>query len=102
MLQGMMVSSDRYAQVAQTDSFGDSATRVVYPEQNWSSADSLWFYNITQGSNLIPYDIFLHLETAESEALFRGDANMNRLRYLPQSASFANPDGLPAMNTRPG
>ena len=48
-----MVPSDRYAQVAQTDSFGDSATRVVYPEQNWSSADSLWFYNITQGSNLI-------------------------------------------------
>lgn len=32
--QGMMVPSDRYAQVAQTDSFGDSATRVVYPEQN--------------------------------------------------------------------
>ena len=93
--QGMVVDSDRYARIAQADSFGDSAERVVYPKQNWSSADSLWFYNITQGSNLISYDIFLHLETAESDALFRGDANMNHLRYLPQSASFSNPDGLP-------
>jgi hypothetical protein len=93
--QGMAVDSDRHAQVATVDSFGDSADRVVYPEQNWSGADSLWFYNITQGSDLIPYEIFLHLETGESEALFRGDANMNRLRYLPQTASVANPDALP-------
>lgn len=93
--QGVLVGSDRHAKAAKHDSFGDSAERVVYPEQNWSGADSLWFYNITQGSNLIPYDIFLHLETADSELLFRSDENMNRLRYLPQSASFANPDGLP-------
>lgn len=93
--KGMMVPSDRYAQVAQTDSFGDSAIRVIYPEQNWSSADSLWFYTTSQGSNLIPYEIFLHLEAAESETLFRGDANMNRLRYLPQAASTDNPDALP-------
>ena len=90
-----IVANDRYAQITQTDSFGDSAERVVYPEQNWSSADSLWFYNITQGSNLIPYAIFLHLETADSEAQFRGTSNMNRLRYLPQQISSENPDGLP-------
>lgn len=93
--QGVLVDSDRHANVAQQDSFGDSAERVVYPEQNWSGADSLWFYNVTQGSNLIPYDIFLHLETAGSELPFRSDENMNRLRYLPQKESFANPDGLP-------
>lgn len=93
--QGVLVDGDRYAKTTQQDSFGDSADRVVYPEQNWSGADSLWFYNVTQGSNLIPYEIFLHLETADSEALFRSDENMNRLRYLPQQASFANPDGLP-------
>jgi len=93
--QGVLVDSDRHAKPAKQDSFGDSAERVVYPEQNWSGADSLWFYNVTQGSNLIPYDIFLHLETADSELLFRSDEHMNRLRYLPQSASFANPDGLP-------
>ncbi|MDO8344787.1 MAG: di-heme-cytochrome C peroxidase, partial [Cellvibrio sp.] len=93
--QGVLVDSDRHAKVTQQDSFGDSAERVVYPEQNWSGADSLWFYNITQGSNLIPYELFLHLETADSELLFRSDEHMNRLRYLPQKESFANPDGLP-------
>lgn len=93
--QGVLVDSDRHAQIELQDSFGDSASRVVYPEQNWSGADSLWFYNVTQGSNLIPYDIFLHLEVADSEHLFRSDANMNRLRYLPQKPSLANPDGLP-------
>lgn len=93
--QGVWVDNDRHARVAVQDSFGDSATRVVYPEQNWNGADSLWFYTVTQGSNLIPYDIFLHLEMADSEQLFRADKHMNQLRYLPQSASFANPDGLP-------
>jgi hypothetical protein len=93
--QGVIVDGDRHAQVEVQDSFGDSATRVVYPEQNWSGADSLWFYNVSQGSNLIPYDIFLHLEIAGGELLFRSDANMNRLRYLPQKPSLSNPDGLP-------
>lgn len=95
MSQGVVVDSDRNAKTSQQDSFGDSTSRVVYPEQNWSAADSLWFYNITQGSNLIPYDIFLHLEMPDSEQLFRSDEHMNLLRYLPQKASFANPDGLP-------
>lgn len=93
--QGVLVDSDRHAKVALQDSFGDSAERAVYPEQNWSGADSLWFYNVTQGSNLLSYDLFLHLETADSELLFRSDEHMNRLRYLPQNASFSNPDSLP-------
>jgi hypothetical protein len=93
--QGVLVDEDRHAQVAAQDSFGDSAERVIYPEQNWSSADSLWFYTVSQGSDLIPYDIFLNLEVADSEQLFRSDANMNQLRYLPQKSSFSNPDGLP-------
>lgn len=90
-----LADSDRHAKAARQDSFGDSAERVVYPEQNWSSADSLWFYNTSQGSNLIPYSLFLHLEVADGKTLFRADANMNHLRYLPQKASIENPDGLP-------
>jgi hypothetical protein len=96
--QGVLVDGERHARLNadtnQPDSFGDSAGRIVYPEQNWSAAQSLWFYNVTQGSNLIPYDIFLHLEVADSEELFRSDQHMNRLRYLTQSPSIANPDGL--------
>ena len=86
---------DRYAKISKKDSFGDSASRVVYPQQNWSPEDSLWFYTATQGSNLMPYDIFLHLEMPDSRLLFRGDENMNRLRYLPQKSARANPDALP-------
>jgi len=93
--QGVLVDGDRKASISQQDAFGDSATQVIYPEQNWSSADSLWFYTVTQGSNLMPYKIFLHLEVAGSETLFRSDTTMNRLRYLPQQPSFSNPDGLP-------
>lgn len=93
--QGIGARDDRYAQIAGVDSLGDTLERVVYPEQNWSSADSLWFYNIPQGSTLIPYTLFLHLEMPDSKDLYRGDVNMNQLRYLPQRASAANPDALP-------
>lgn len=93
--QNPVAEGDRAAKITSEDSFGDSATHVVYPEQNWSASDSLWFYNTPQGSTFIPYAIFLHLETAESSALFRGDENMDRLRYLPQLSSASNPDGLP-------
>lgn len=93
--QTSVADSERDAKINKQDSFGDSANRVIYPEQNWSAADSSWFYNTTQGSNLIPYAIFLHLEVSGSEQLFRSDENMDRLRYLPQNASSANPDALP-------
>jgi hypothetical protein len=93
--QGVLVDADRHAQIVTNDPFGDYVERIVYPDQNWDSADSLWFYNTTQGSNLMPYAVFLHLEQADSEELFRADANINRLRYLPQKPSLSNPDGLP-------
>ena len=34
----------------------------VYLSQGWDNAGSLWFYNTTQGSDLIPYDFFMVLE----------------------------------------
>lgn len=85
----------RGAKIFNQDNFGDSVTRVIYPEQNWSATESLWFYNLPQGSNLIPYDIFLHLELPGNNELFRSDSNMDRLRYLPQKPTHENPDGLP-------
>lgn len=68
--QGVLVDSDRHAKAARQDSFGDSAERVVYPEQNWSGADSLWFYNVTQGSNLIPYEIFYISKSPTASCFF--------------------------------
>jgi hypothetical protein len=68
-----------------------------YINQGWSASDSLWFYNTTQGSNLIPYDFFLVLEQPEvnSTELFRANASIDKYRYLPQKKTRFNPDALP-------
>lgn len=75
--------------------FGDSYSTPIYLDQGWLPSDSLWFYNTTQGSNLLPYDMFLALEQAENKALFRDEALIDKYRYLPQKPTFFNPDGLP-------
>lgn len=75
--------------------FGDNYSTPTYLEQGWSANDSLWFYNTTQGSALLPYDIFIALEQADSNSLFRDNKNIDRYRYLPQKPTFFNPDGFP-------
>ena len=77
------------------DAFGPGVEKVVYLDQGWKAYDSLWFYNITQGSDLVPYDFFLMLEQEKSQELFRSEANMNYYRYLPQKKTNRNPDALP-------
>ena len=80
----------------QPDAMGDAFNKVIYPaDQGWSAADSLWFYNTSQGSNMLPYDFFMALEQRKSETLFRNNANINGYRYLVQKATHSNPDGLP-------
>ena len=73
---------------------GESYATPEYLDQGWSESDSLWFYNTTQGSGLIPYDFFLALEQVDSNELFRANLNMDKYRYLPQKPTFFNPDGL--------
>src|SRR5690625_624942 len=77
--------ADRGAIPMPTSAFGDSYSTPVYLEQGWSRSDSLWFYNTTQGSALMPYDFFLALEQAESEALFRSDAKDRKSTRLNSS-----------------
>ncbi|MGB0733115.1 MAG: di-heme-cytochrome C peroxidase [Pontibacterium sp.] len=79
----------------QPDAFGDSFTQATYLDQGWSPEQSMYFYNTSQGSNLIPYDFFLFIEQADSTELFRSAPNINRFRYLAQKPSSLNPDGLP-------
>ncbi|MDF2180648.1 di-heme-cytochrome C peroxidase [Neptuniibacter sp. CAU 1671] len=86
---------DRGAIGIENGAFGESYATPIYLNQGWSASDSLWFYTTTQGSNLLPYDFFLVLEQAESEELFRSDANIDYFRYLPQKPTFFNPDGMP-------
>ena len=77
------------------DLLGDMAKEIVYPDQNWDPSDSLWFYNTSQGSNLIDYQIFLNLEVANSDRLFRSNENMGKYRYLLQKPTWDNEEGLP-------
>ncbi len=77
------------------DQLGDIAKEIVYPDQNWDPSDSLWFYNTTQGSNLIDYEIFLHLKVAQADMLFRSNENMEKYRYLLQNPTWDNKEGLP-------
>lgn len=87
---------DRGAATVKQDIFGDHFSMVEYlPSQNWKSSDSLWFYTVTQGSNMMPYDLFMALEKKGVPELFRSNENINRYRYLPQKATSSNPDGLP-------
>lgn len=65
-----------------------------YLDQGWTGEDRQRFYYTTQGSQLIPYDWFLALETANEE-LFRSDAHMERLRFIPQPKGDRNPHCLP-------
>ena len=80
--------------------FGENYATPVYLDQGWSASDSLWYYNTTQGSALMPYDFFLALEQADSEQSFRANEHIDKYRYLPQNPTFFNPDGLPVGFTK--
>lgn len=77
--------------------FGENYPTPIYLDQGWDRSDSLWFYNTTQGSALLPYDFFLELElpAVNSTEKLRDVATIDKYRYLPQDESFFNPDGLP-------
>src|SRR5688572_4092738 len=63
--------------------------------QNWTDAESEWFYAVPQGSKLMPYAWFLHLEQAAGETPFRDRGNIQALGYLARVPGAGNPDGLP-------
>lgn len=69
---------------------------VIYLNQAWSQDDRDWYYHFSQGSVVLSYDIFLNLEVAGGQELFRSDANSERYGLITQPpGSPFNPDGLP-------
>lgn len=64
-------------------------------EQNWSDAESNWFYNAPQGSRLIPYEWAVHLEQPQSTARFFDAANTRKFGFIARHPTPDNPDGLP-------
>lgn len=69
---------------------------VIFLDQAWSQADREMYYWTSQGSAFLSYDIFLNLEAAGGQELFRSDANVGRYGLYPGAANPRNnPDGLP-------
>jgi hypothetical protein len=74
---------------------GPGITAVKSLEQNWKDDLSNWFYNVPQGSRLLPYDWFIHLEEANSQEQFRNPKHIRALGYIARTPDPGNPDGLP-------
>ncbi len=73
-----------------------SDDKVIYLDQGWSQADREMYYQISQGSTAFSYDIFLNLELAGSQELFRSDTNSERYGLITQGPNpRTNPDALP-------
>ena len=88
-------SEEASAQVCNEGTFdGAMKDQVVLP-QNWNCDQRQAYWFTDQGSQIIPYVWFLHLEQAESTDKFAAPENMDRLRYLPQKPTSMNSDGLP-------
>jgi cytochrome c2 len=68
---------------------------VVHLNQAWSDDDREWYYHFSQGAAVLSYDIFLNLEVAGSQELFRSDANSVRYGLITEGLNWMNPDGLP-------
>ena len=69
---------------------------VVLLDQGWSTQDRLKYYFTSQGSAVIPYDLFLNLEEAKSDELFRSDRISAAFGLITERADARyNPDGLP-------
>jgi hypothetical protein len=68
---------------------------VIYLNQAWSQEDREWYYNFSQGSAVVSYDLFLNIEAADSQAFFRSGLEGPRYGLILQAPSSNNPDGLP-------
>jgi hypothetical protein len=92
-LPALLFTSSTLGCVAQGASAYD---KVVFLDQGWSQDDRLLYYNTSQGSAALSYDIFLNLEMADSQELFRSNENAIRYGLTPQPPDpIYNPDGLP-------
>jgi hypothetical protein len=70
--------------------------------QNWSDEESNTFYNVPQGSLLVPYDWFLKLEQPTALVPFRDPKHMRALGYITRFPDQKNPGGLPIGFTQDG
>ena len=71
-------------------------SNVIHLDQGWSTEDRLQYYFAPQGSAAMSYNVFLNLEAAGNQGLFRADQNLSRYGLVPYPVDPKyNPDGLP-------
>ena len=86
---------ERGGLVGTQDPFGDHASRLVYLDQGWNPAETLWYYHADQGSMLLPRDVLVYLEQPGSQHRIADPVNLSRFRFLLQRKTPNNPDALP-------
>ncbi len=74
---------------------GPDVDEVVTLAQNWSDTESNWFYNVPQGSRLVPYRWFLNLEQPGSKEAFTKPEHFRSMGFLTRHPAPGNTDGLP-------
>ncbi len=77
------------------DGYEYSGDEAVYLEQGWNEEDRQRFYFLGQGSQLVPYNWFIHLQLPGTDQLLRSDAHLAGLGFITQAPGDRNPDGLP-------
>jgi hypothetical protein len=75
-----------------------SAQSVVYLDQGWDTGNQREIsYNLSQGAQVVDYDIYLNLENHDSKGLVRDDNTTVRFGFLPTVGYYdedLNPDRL--------
>lgn len=71
------------------------ASTVAFVPQGWTRREREAFWFTSQGSQILSYDIFVNLERADTEELFRSPTHMAGLGYIPWPTTARNPAALP-------
>ncbi|QDU75058.1 hypothetical protein Pan97_20790 [Bremerella volcania] len=89
---GLVSAQDANPRFIDADQYQGSIATL---DQNWTDEESNWFYNVAQGSRLVPYQWIICLEQADSEEPLMSGKHVRELGYIPRVASAENPDALP-------
>jgi mono/diheme cytochrome c family protein len=68
---------------------------ATYLDQGWGYDTAEWWYHISQGTIFMPYQWFISLEQAAGDELFASSDHLERLGFIADLPSTANPRGLP-------
>jgi hypothetical protein len=72
-----------------------SRPEASYLDQGWGYDTAAWWYHVSQGTVFMPYQWFIALEQASGDELFAATDHLERLGFLADLPSAANPRGLP-------